>query len=75
VGVGVVLADELSDEPNPDFLTYHGVMPSGDESDYYVLHPVCFLDIFNELIRQQSEAAMFVGVAVAGNIREALALP
>lgn len=71
VGVGIVMADELSDEAPEGFITYRGEV-HGRDTTYFLLHPVCFTAIFDELIRQQQEAAMFVAVAVAGNIREAL---
>lgn len=74
MGVGVVMADELSDEPAEGFTTYRGTV-EGEERLYYLLHPVCFTQVFEEIIRSQNEAAMFVAVAVAGNIREALVIP
>lgn len=74
IGVGVVMADELRSEPAEGFITYHGNV-EGEDRLYYLLHPVCFTQVFEEIIRLQTEAAMFVAVAVAGNIREALVIP
>lgn len=73
VGIGVVLADELEGN-HENFVTYHGELPDGEKTSYFLLHPVCFIDIFNEIVRQEKEAAISVYVAVAGNIREALAI-
>jgi len=73
VGVGVVMADELATDEEKPYLVYQGER-EGEPKEYALLHPVCFLDLFNEIIRQQGEAAMFVAISVAGGIREALSI-
>lgn len=71
-----MLADESGETPTPNGLkSYIGETAAGTQTEYHLLHPVCFVDLFNEFVRQQNEATWFVGVAVAGNIKEALAIP
>ena len=75
VGVTIVLADEGEPtEPQDGLVIYKG--DKDDEpTEYYLLHPICYTKVFDEIVRQQAETTMFVAVATSANVREALALP
>lgn len=78
VGVGVLLADEFEAGikwREGGFLPYTGIKDDGKETEYIIIHPVCFIDLFNEFTRQQSQTALMIMVAHTGDLREALAIP
>ncbi len=77
VGIGAVMSDEADEEGlgHDTSQMYRGVLADREECWYHLLHPVCFVAIFEEITRQQQEAALFVAIANVGTIQEALAIP
>lgn len=74
VGIGAVLSDEADEEGfgHDTSQMYRGVLADREERWYHLLHPVCFVNLFEEITRQQREAAMFVAIADVSTIQDAL---
>jgi len=73
VGVGVLIADENGEWEDDKISFYHS--EGGELDTFALLHPVCFVNIFHELLRQENEAYFIVAISKTGNLREALQLP
>lgn len=76
VGVGVLLSDDeqkgWEDDGSIEF--YYGDQ-DGDRTQYAIVHPTCFVDIFHELLRQESNTTFFIAISKTGDMREALQIP
>jgi hypothetical protein len=74
LGTGVILADTFGidfDWDSGRFDTYIGNM-DGKKTEWVVLHPNCFLALFNELTRQSQNTVLMWAVGQVAEIREAL---
>jgi hypothetical protein len=77
VGVIVTLADDVIPDDTlfqEGFNVYTGQKQGGEQVQFVMLHPVCFVDMFHELIRQQRMTAITTFVGPIGVVREALAM-
>jgi hypothetical protein len=69
------MSDEAKEKPVPDnILVYHGDL-NGEVTEYFLLHPNCFVGLFEEIVRQQGDAALWVATSNVANIRESLGIP
>jgi hypothetical protein len=73
VGVGVLIADESNEWQDDSISFYHS--EGGELDTFALLHPVCFVDIFHELLRQEKETYFVVAISRTGNLRESLQIP
>lgn len=72
VGVGVVLGsvgDEDLDFEGAGMLEYEAT-----KKHFALLHPTCFIDLFNEMMKAQSNVMLTVMAGGVGDIRTALAM-
>lgn len=78
VGTGVVLKDfwEAGLFEKPDlFDTYVLMEDEGTFTHTVILHPVCFVDVFHEFMRQEGQTGIVVVVGPIGVIRQELGIP
>lgn len=73
VGVGVLIADEEGKWEGSGIMLYH--TEGGELDTFALLHPTCFVDVFQELLRQEQESHFVVAISKTGNLREALQIP
>jgi hypothetical protein len=68
VGIGIILADVRgeTDWEKGGYTTY------GDKVKFVILHPMCFLRLFDEIIRQQLSTALNFYVSTSGDIHAIL---
>lgn len=79
VGTCVVLGDTTGDLvwPNqiPDSHIYYGENPdTGGRTSWIALHPNCFKQLFDEMMRQEGLAAMTFIFGAVGEVKDALGM-
>jgi hypothetical protein len=77
LGMGVLLCDRWEAGINwaqGNFTTYEGVNPEGGPVTWILLHPNCYLLVFDELLRLQLNAALMMAVGHVSDFREGLGI-
>ena len=78
IGVGVMVGEPDPGTPElhwrEDFRTYHGDLEDGKVSTFLLLHPTCYVDLFDQITRTEKLIALQIAIAPVGVLKEELGL-
>lgn len=78
VGKAVLLSDQFTGEvdlTSGGFLVHIGVNPDTDEEyEYLIMHPVCFLKLFNEFMLLEQGTILLMAMGPIGDLKAGLGI-